>query len=246
MGAETVFVGYSDNSAEHKDRVLELSNALRAKGVDVESIAIVSAPSTAGRTGVRSGSSENAKYVLMICTPTYRDRVENRAPADEGRGVFWEGSVIYNYIYDDKSNTRFVPVLLGDEADTSIPNSVEGLCEILRAQLRSDEHAREAVDLLRRSGNQDHLPRGLLTRALWRAATGDFDGAREDLDEAFEIAERGPMRLYLADIHLHGARLFGLIANQPDLPLGLGARRSRQGAEAPRRMRLRPAARGVK
>jgi hypothetical protein len=29
------------------------------------------------------------------------------------------------------------------------------------------------------------------------------------LDEAWEIAERGPMRLFLADIHLHRARPFG-------------------------------------
>ena len=74
---------------------------------------------------------------------------------------------------------------------------------------------KEALDFLRRAGQQDDLPRGLLTRALWRAVTGDFDGAREDLDEAFEIAERGPMRLHLADIHLHRARLFGLMANRP-------------------------------
>ena len=53
------------------------------------------------------------------------------------------------------------------------------------------------------------------TRALWRAASGAFDGSREDLNDAFEIAERGPMRLHLADIHLHRARLFGLIPNRP-------------------------------
>ena len=29
------------------------------------------------------------------------------------------------------------------------------------------------------------------------------------MDEAWEIAERGPMRLFLADIHLYRARLFG-------------------------------------
>ena len=34
------------------------------------------------------------------------------------------------------------------------------------------------------------------------------DGARADLDEAWQIAERGPMRLHMADIHLHRARLF--------------------------------------
>ena len=72
-----------------------------------------------------------------------------------------------------------------------------------------------ALDYLRRASVQDYLLRGLLGRALWRAASGDFDGARGDLDEAFEIAERGPMRLFPADIHLHRARLFGLIANRP-------------------------------
>ena len=86
---------------------------------------------------------------------------------------------------------------------------------ILRAEPPSGEHVKEALDVLRRAGSQDHLPHGLLTRALFRATTWDFDGAREDLDEAFEIAERGPMRLHLADIHLHRARLFGLMAGPP-------------------------------
>jgi hypothetical protein len=34
------------------------------------------------------------------------------------------------------------------------------------------------------------------------------DLARVDLDEAWQIAERGPMRLHLADIRLHRERLF--------------------------------------
>src|SRR6202521_3895227 len=68
-----------------------------------------------------------------------------------------------------------------------------------------------AVDGLRRSGNIDDLPRGLLTRA-WQhflsLASTSRDSARHDLDEAWEISERGPMPLFLADIHLHRARLF--------------------------------------
>ena len=58
---------------------------------------------------------------------------------------------------------------------------------------------------------QDHLSRGLLTRAWLRFLTGARTGpasAQADLDEAWEIAERGPMKLFLADIHLHRARLF--------------------------------------
>ena len=39
--------------------------------------------------------------------------------------------------------------------------------------------------------------------------------AQSDLDEAWEIAERGPMPLFLADIHLHRARLFFREAHYP-------------------------------
>ena len=68
-----------------------------------------------------------------------------------------------------------------------------------------------AVSGLRRAGAVEFLVRGLLTRAWLRSltdrATGP-DSARSDLDEAWEIAERGPMPLFLADIHLYRARLF--------------------------------------
>ena len=36
----------------------------------------------------------------------------------------------------------------------------------------------------------------------------EAEASRRDLDEAWQIAERGPMRLFMADIHLHRARLF--------------------------------------
>jgi Mrp family chromosome partitioning ATPase/tetratricopeptide (TPR) repeat protein len=68
-----------------------------------------------------------------------------------------------------------------------------------------------AVSGLRRAGQQDYLPRGLLTRAWLRSLTGartGIESAQSDLDEAWEIAARGPMPLFLADIHLYRARLF--------------------------------------
>ena len=84
--------------------------------------------------------------------------------------------------------------------------------------LASDlSHIDAAVAGLRRTGQQWLLPDGLLTRAWLRFLTGTRTGpesAQADLDKAWEIAERGPMRLFLADIHLYRARLFGLpIAN---------------------------------
>jgi hypothetical protein len=86
---------------------------------------------------------------------------------------------------------------------------------ILRGEAPTGEHMKEALDFVRRAGQQDYLPRALLTHVLFRAATGAFDGARDDLNEAYEIAERGPMRLHLAGIHLDRARLFGLMAGRP-------------------------------
>jgi hypothetical protein len=69
-----------------------------------------------------------------------------------------------------------------------------------------------AVEGLRCAGEQWFLPPGLLTRAWLRFLIGGRTGpssAQEDLDEAWEIAERGPMKLFMADIHLYRARLFG-------------------------------------
>jgi hypothetical protein len=65
-----------------------------------------------------------------------------------------------------------------------------------------------AVDGLRRSGDTSYLPQGLLTRAWLHFVLADAEGCRADLDEAWEIALRGPMRLHMADILLTRARLF--------------------------------------
>lgn len=66
----------------------------------------------------------------------------------------------------------------------------------------------QAVDVLRAAGEVEFVARGLLTRAWLRSAQGDDEAAGADLAEAQEIAERGPMPLHLADVHLYRARLF--------------------------------------
>jgi TIR domain len=69
-------------------------------------------------------------------------------------------------------------------------------------------HITAAVDGLRKASDMIYLPHGLLTRAWIRCISDDKPGSREDLDEAWEIAERGPMPLFQADIQLTRARLF--------------------------------------
>jgi hypothetical protein len=76
-------------------------------------------------------------------------------------------------------------------------------------------HLDQAVDGLRESGQQHLLPLGLLARAGLRRVMGDMAGAKRDLEEATDIADRGGMRLHQADCHLEAARL-SLAQGQPD------------------------------
>ena len=87
------------------------------------------------------------------------------------------------------------------------PDPADALAESAVERPRSE--IERAVDGLRRAGEQRFVPLGLLTRAWLRALTGDGDGARRDLADAWAIAERGPMPLFQADVQLHRARLFG-------------------------------------
>jgi SEFIR domain len=75
-------------------------------------------------------------------------------------------------------------------------------------------HVAAAVNGLRAAGQMDHLPRGLLTAALYHFMRGESALAEKQLAEAQQLAERGPMPLFLADIHLTRARLF---QNQSEL-----------------------------
>lgn len=65
-----------------------------------------------------------------------------------------------------------------------------------------------AVAKLQQANASELLPTALLTRAWLRFLRENTVGASVDLDEAWDIAERGPMRLHMADIHLYRARLF--------------------------------------
>ena len=65
----------------------------------------------------------------------------------------------------------------------------------------------DAVERLRAAGQNAYIALGLIARAAFRRAVGHWEGAARDLNEAHEIAEPGPMRLYLCDCALERARL---------------------------------------
>ncbi|EIJ35224.1 toll/interleukin-1 receptor domain-containing protein [Thiothrix nivea] len=96
-----------------------------------------------------------------------------------------------------------------------------GRLSLLQAQLgEANKWLESALISLREAGNQDHLPRGLLTRSTLYRHINQTDLARQDLQEVFDIANGSGMRLHLTDGHLEMARL--LLAEEetpPNLPL---------------------------
>lgn len=107
--------------------MLELAQQLRRDGVDAEldQFHEDELPHWPRWCGERM-RPENADFVLRVCTPEYKRRVEGRAPADVGKGVFWEGTFLHNELYRDKGNGRFLPVLLEGADETDIPSVLEG------------------------------------------------------------------------------------------------------------------------
>ena len=68
----------------------------------------------------------------------------------------------------------------------------------------------QVVSSLIKAGHIEFLPHGLLTRTTYYTKTRNFktkhQAAWQDLDETFEIATFGDMKLYLCDYHLEASR----------------------------------------
>ena len=122
-----VFLSYSHDSDEHAERVLALADALCNRGIDVILDRYVHPAPAEGWPRWMDRNLDEAQFVLMVCTETYRRRVMDREEPGKGLGVRWEGGLIYNRIYHDQpSESRFIPVLLPGSEPAHIPNPVLG------------------------------------------------------------------------------------------------------------------------
>ena len=115
--------------------------------------------------------------------------------------------------------------------DIALDHLTLGRVHLLRAVLESPNAnllaARTSLDTalitMRQANSSHHLPRALLPYAWLHALAGEWDAARQRLDEAFGLATRGGnaqngwqdgMRLHLVDTLLHRARLFGRLKDE--------------------------------
>lgn len=73
--------------------------------------------------------------------------------------------------------------------------------------LAAGRRLREALDLFVDADTAHHVPRALLALSTLQRSVGNWNEVLRHLDEIDEIAEPGPMQLYLADSALERARL---------------------------------------
>src|SRR5260221_3645139 len=116
-----VFISYSHDSREHQDRVLGLADRLREDGVDALIDQYEATPPDGWALWMDLGI-QRADFVLLVCTDIYLRRVEHREEPGGGRGVLWEGRLIYNHLYvADSSVQKFIPILLERGEPVHIP-----------------------------------------------------------------------------------------------------------------------------
>jgi tetratricopeptide (TPR) repeat protein len=125
--AERVFVSYSHEGDAHNALVLSLTQRLWADGVQAFCDQYTTAPAE-GWPRWMQHEIENADFVLIICTDTYRKRLSGDEVPGAGKGVIWEGNLIYQLIYNcSTANSRFIPVLLPGATPNDIPTPLQSV-----------------------------------------------------------------------------------------------------------------------
>lgn len=156
-----LFVSYSHDSEAHKVWVRGLVERLRANGFEVpfdqdQEMAPERWPAWCKER------VDEAEFVLVVCTPTYRDRFNDTETLGMSYGVKWEGHILYNELaWLGGRNYRIVPVLPPGGRAEHVPSVIR---RTRRYEVeREDEHAK-LVAVLR-----DEERRRMLAR--WREWT---------------------------------------------------------------------------
>jgi len=118
--APTAFISYSWDDDAHRAWVAALAARLRADGVDVTLDQWHAVPGDQ-LPAFMERSIRESRYVLVICTPGYKRR------SDERRGgVGYEGDIITGEVATKGNHRKFIPILRSGDATDAIPSWVQG------------------------------------------------------------------------------------------------------------------------
>lgn len=115
-----VFISYSWEDDEHKNWVRSLTDKLLENGIDA----------TLDQYDLSLGdrlpqfmeqSVTNADYVLIICTPTYKEKSDSRKG-----GVGYEGHIITGELFAKGNERKFIPVIRRGNVSDALPVNLAG------------------------------------------------------------------------------------------------------------------------
>lgn len=126
-----VFISYAWESEDLKDWVKNLAIELRNIGVDAKLDQWEVVPGDQMPHFMEKSVREN-DYVLLVCTPKYKQKSDDRIG-----GVGYEGDIMTAEVLQNSNNRKFIPVLQSGDKDHSIPSWLKGKYFI---DLSSDSH----------------------------------------------------------------------------------------------------------
>jgi tetratricopeptide (TPR) repeat protein len=125
--APIVFISYSYDSEEHRERVLGLAERLRKDGYPTRLDQYVNGTPAERWPNWMMNQLDEAAFTLVVCTETYYKRYRGKEAPDRGHGVGFEGVLITNELYLSKCQlVKFVPILFDSTHKEFIPEPLRG------------------------------------------------------------------------------------------------------------------------
>jgi hypothetical protein len=136
----SAFISYSWDSEVHKTWTKEFATRLRRDGVDVKLDQWETVPGDQLPAFMETAIREN-DYVLIICTPKYKDKSDSRRG-----GVGYEGDIMTGEIFALGNHRKFIPILRDGDSTTAMPSWLTGKYRIdLRGEPFSEDQYRDLL-----------------------------------------------------------------------------------------------------
>ncbi len=127
----TTFISYAWENDDLKKWVKFLATKLRENGIDAKLDQWEVIPGDQMPHFMEKSVREN-EFVLIICTPKYKTKSEERIG-----GVGYEGDIMTAEVLQNSNHRKFIPILKAGTKDTSLPTWLKGKYYV---DLSNDQH----------------------------------------------------------------------------------------------------------
>jgi hypothetical protein len=151
--APKVFISYTWEDKAHQVWVREFATKLRYDGVDVTLDQWHAAPGGQLPEFMERAVREN-EFVLIICTPRYKEKSDERLG-----GVGYEGDIMTGEVFaqrDRRRREKFVPILRRGEWETAAPSWLLGSFHVDLREGFSEEDYQNLLNAL--LGQREQAP----------------------------------------------------------------------------------------